>query len=266
MTSQPRLIDRDTSTRTKPMRLLVLGLCRTGTSSMYAALEQLGYTPHHMKECMKNPQSLRYWSEAARIRYFDAPGAPYGRDEFDKLLGEYDAVTDCPSAFFATDLMRAYPEAKVILTVRPPHKWHASMLATIWEAYTWRSMHILSYLDPFFVGTNFEFLNVFFRQLCNNDPGQAMIDGYERHNEEVRRAAKELGREFLEYDVVQGWGPLVEFLGVEKPEGEFPNVNDSKHFVGTLRMMRNFRIMVVLAKALVPVAVAGLAWWLYRGR
>lgn len=57
---------------------------------MCAALEQLGYTPHHMRSCMKNPQSLRYWSEAARIRYFDAPGAPYGRDEFDKLLGEHD--------------------------------------------------------------------------------------------------------------------------------------------------------------------------------
>ena len=47
--STQRLIDRDERTRQKPMRVLVLGMCRTGTTSIAIALRKLGYTflPNH---------------------------------------------------------------------------------------------------------------------------------------------------------------------------------------------------------------------------
>jgi hypothetical protein len=45
-----RLIDEDNNLRTRPMRLLVLGLSRTGTSSIGAALKMLGYKTFHMTE------------------------------------------------------------------------------------------------------------------------------------------------------------------------------------------------------------------------
>jgi hypothetical protein len=63
-----RPIDRDNGTRTKPMRVLVLGLSKTGTfvgalssgwdfafmltkfQALYTALQKLGYTPYHMTE------------------------------------------------------------------------------------------------------------------------------------------------------------------------------------------------------------------------
>jgi hypothetical protein len=43
-----RLIDSHPGVRTRPMQVLVLGASRTGTVSIMAALEQLGYNPYHM--------------------------------------------------------------------------------------------------------------------------------------------------------------------------------------------------------------------------
>lgn len=34
------------------------------------------------------------------------------------------AVCDMPAAYFAEELLEAYPDAKVILTIRDVDKWH----------------------------------------------------------------------------------------------------------------------------------------------
>lgn len=34
------------------------------------------------------------------------------------------AVCDMPAAYFAEELVQAYPDAKVILTIRDVDKWH----------------------------------------------------------------------------------------------------------------------------------------------
>ena len=47
-----RLIDSHPGVRTRPMQVLVLGASRTGTVSIMAALEQLGYNPYHMAKGM----------------------------------------------------------------------------------------------------------------------------------------------------------------------------------------------------------------------
>ena len=44
-------------------------------------------------------------------------GKPYGREESDSLLGRCMAATDTPCAAFYRELLDAYPDAKVILTV-----------------------------------------------------------------------------------------------------------------------------------------------------
>lgn len=54
---------------------------------------------------------------------------------------------------------------------------------------------------------------------------------YLKHNEDVRRLCKELGREVLEFEVgLDGWKELCGFLGVEVPKNGFPRTNDSATF------------------------------------
>lgn len=53
------------------------------------------------------------------------------------------------------------------------------------------------------------------------------IKGYEAHNQMVRDLVPR--ERLLEFNVMQGWRLLCEFLGVREPEGvEFPRVHDGE--------------------------------------
>ena len=105
--------------------------------------------------------------------------------------------------------MDAYPDAKIILTTRDEDKWFESMKATIWH-----STH------PSPVGSLIR------RHVWGDDPDRFGIERFRAHNEKVWALAKERGRDVLEYEVKQGYGPLCEFLGKAVPEGDFPRADD----------------------------------------
>lgn len=70
------------------------------------------------------------WWEAFEAK-FEGKGKPFGRDQFDKLLGHCQAVADNPCICFAEDLIAAYPEVKVILTLRPVDDWYRRVLTIL---------------------------------------------------------------------------------------------------------------------------------------
>jgi hypothetical protein len=51
--------------------------------------------------------------------------------DFDTVLGGSAACVDWPACVFWRELMVTYPEAPVLLSVRPPREWLASFDATI---------------------------------------------------------------------------------------------------------------------------------------
>jgi len=55
------------------------------------ALQMLGYTPYHMKECIvtHGVPHMRMMEEATRARHFGGV-KPYDRHDLQKLLGDYD--------------------------------------------------------------------------------------------------------------------------------------------------------------------------------
>lgn len=58
--------------------------------SLLAALRELGYHPYHMVEAV-NSASMDFplWEEALRAKFY-GEGKPWGREEFDKMLGQFD--------------------------------------------------------------------------------------------------------------------------------------------------------------------------------
>ena len=128
-------INRRECRRTVPMRLLALGLGRTGTASLRTALEELGFTStyHMMCASVENPPDCLMWSDALAAKY-DGVGT-FGREQWDQLFGHCQAVCDWPCVAFAKELVEAYPEAKVLVTTRDVDSWHASTLKTVhWRA------------------------------------------------------------------------------------------------------------------------------------
>jgi hypothetical protein len=66
---------------------------------------------------------------------------------------------------------------------------------------------------------------------------------YNEHIESVKKTIP--ADKLLIYRVNEGWGPLCEFLNVDKPEIPFPKVND------TSEMLRNFAIVKSLPYVLI---------------
>ncbi|KAI1082310.1 P-loop containing nucleoside triphosphate hydrolase protein [Whalleya microplaca] len=197
------------------MKVLVLGMPRTGTQSLANSLARLGITPvYHMREVGKNNhQGL--WLEALEAK-FEGKGEPWNREKFDQILGGFEALSDIPAAIFYNELLAAYPEAAVILTRRPEDKWFDSMMATIWHAHTHRPVPDPSPMAALGIKTQ--------KLLWDNDFPANGRRAYRAHNDLVREAAK--GRKFLEYQPGDGWAPLCEFLGLDVPEDPYPRDDD----------------------------------------
>lgn len=74
----------------KPIRVLCLGIPRTGTMSLGAALRILGYRCYnYIKACLVGPRDMKCWTEALDAKYF-GKGKKYGRNEFFKILKGFD--------------------------------------------------------------------------------------------------------------------------------------------------------------------------------
>lgn len=70
---------------------------------------------HGFQAILNNPRDNEMWLEALEAK-FDGKGKPYGLEEWDKLLGHCQGISDVPAILFAMELIEAYPDAKVILT------------------------------------------------------------------------------------------------------------------------------------------------------
>ncbi|KAL1795999.1 hypothetical protein ACET3X_006223 [Alternaria dauci] len=235
--STPRLIDRDERTRQKPMRILVLGMCRTGTTSIAVALRKLGYSSHQMRDVLANPSELALWEEAVNVTLLptqDRPEhqrkmKPYGKDELDKLLADYDAVMDIPGCVFAPQLVEAYPDAKVILTKRKYKDWEQSMQESIWCLDTWRLFTICRKLNLTQLAPLTRLVHSVFQAHNNNNyGGPAAKAAFDKHYDTVRSLVPKDRLLELDTDEDLSWEPLCGFLGKEIPKGSFPKASEEK--------------------------------------
>ncbi len=107
------------------LNVIGAGFGRTGTASLKRALEILGLGRcYHMTEVFARPQHAVTWQRACQ-------GEPV---DWHRLFQGYGAAVDWPASAFYPALMDAYPHAKVILTVREPERWYASVMQTIYPA------------------------------------------------------------------------------------------------------------------------------------
>ncbi len=232
------------------IRVIGAGFGRTGTTSLEAALEELGFGPcYGMKDSLASTEHAGAWEAAARGEAVD----------WRTLLKGYRSALDWPAASFYAELMEAYPEAKVILTVRDPEAWYESTRQTIYGApRTAYASPALSLLNLFATRTRRAtrvtegviWAGTFSGRFEDREHA---IGVFERHNEEVRERVPP--EKLLVYSVKQGWGPLCGFLGVEEPAGvPFPHLNDTQSFLEEVRR----RFVLPVAVPVVGMLLVGL--------
>ncbi|KAL6891786.1 P-loop containing nucleoside triphosphate hydrolase protein [Trichoderma longibrachiatum] len=248
-------INRRKLGRVVPMKVLILGLGRTGTASMRAAMKQLGYVDtYHMMNCsIENPPDALMWMDALCAKY-DGKGKPFTREDWDQLLGTCQAVCDWPAVAFAEELIKAYPEAKVVLTNRDVDSWHASTMKTVYWRATDPELRWLSNFD-WAASMYYPMLKKFFDTFFEGDFPNRGKDVYRKHYEHVRSLVPK--ERLLEYKVTDGWGPLCEFLGDPIPKDcGFPNVNDNSDFVSRSRRRNRNQMKNVALRYFVNLIIA----------
>lgn len=136
---------------------------------------------------------------------------------------------------FAPELMRMYPDAKIILTVRDDvDEWIQSYMSTVAQHFpeTYKEPSLLRRL------TRSANTNSSFRAACRiiNDHFLANIEAdprgfYEKWNQQIMsEVAKD---RLLIFNVKDGWKPLCNFLGrpdATESMGEFPHLNTAQSF------------------------------------
>jgi predicted naringenin-chalcone synthase len=204
------------------VKVIGAGFGRTGTMSLKVALEELGVGPcFHCPDPDVAPgadpqrqptgavaSSNGHSSERAPHEPVSArPAEPNGdQDEVDwrARLDGWGSTVGWLGARYYREMLDAWPEALVLLSVRDPDAWYASCRNAIdADAPIW---------DSVFEGRFAE--------------REHTIDLYRRHNEEVMSTVPR--ERLLVYEVAQGWEPLSEFLGVQAPEAPFPHLNRAR--------------------------------------
>ena len=117
--------------------------------------------------------------------------------------------------------MDAFPDARVVLTVREPESWYASVRAL--REMTSRMLETTA--GDARMRKFGEFMSAFERKAFG-DPNsrEETIKAFSRHNDQVRATVP--SERLLVYDIRQGWAPLCAFLDCPTPTVDFPNLND----------------------------------------
>lgn len=249
------LLPKNAQSHNLPMRVLVLGLPRTGTSSLVSALRILGYNPYTMRSLVTDPSHIPVWQDAVQSTQH-ASGLPLTIND---LLTDYDAIADLPGCLFAEQLIAAYPRAKVVLTTRAYAEWEASMQNSIWVLFTWRLFEVCRLTGLSRMAPLVRLLHALFGVHNGNQYGGLQTRrAFERHNERVRELVER--ERLLEIDAEDdsGWDELCAFLGQERPKVEYPRLEEDTAMRAGLEqtwysMVRYLVLMVVLLGAVLVV-------------
>lgn len=198
------------------MRMIGASWGRTGTTSLTAAVQQLGAGPVcHMQRMFEHPDEAAVWAAFRRGE----------RTDLADLLGRYGAGFDWPMCWAWQEAAALYPDAPVLLSTRDPEEWYRSVRGSIHQ---WAAPHranddparrpspeaedVLSLVWSSDFGT--------WEALLDE---RATIEAYEAHVAHVREACPPA--RLVEWSVGDGWRPLSRALGVPVPDEPFPHLN-----------------------------------------
>ena len=173
-------------------RVFAVGLSKTGTSSLTAALKLLGFRTRHFP--------------------IEMVGVDRGALTLRRsIAASYQSLTDTPVSALYRHLDTEFPGSKFILTVRDIDGWLRSCETHFARASWGRKIDLLH--DYLYGGSRFD--------------RRRFGESYERHVLGVEHYFQDRTSELLVLDVIggEGWERLCPFLDVPRPQIDFPWAN-----------------------------------------
>ncbi len=242
------------------LQVIGAGFGRTGTMSAYTALNILGFPCYHMFEVLENKANathLDFWRNVANT----PPGTKH---DWEQVFARYTAAVDNPACCVWRELLAAYPEAKVLLTLHPkgPEAWYESTIDTIYFTENRWQFKLLRYFAPFVRKMGDMSHKLIWQRNHRgtmNDRARA-IAHYQTHIEEVKAAVSP--DKLLIFKASDGWEPLCRFLGVPVPNEPFPNTNDRAQIKKVIMGMAvGAYVIIAIGAVLAGCLVYGAMHW-----
>ncbi len=225
------------------LEVIGAGFGRTGTLSLKAALERLGFgTCHHMEEVVRSPEQVRYWQSIA-----DGEEA-----DWDAVFEGFRSSCDWPSCTHWEALMRHFPDARIVLTVRDEDRWYDSAAETIHPATFMLPRWLQGLVPPLARANRMIIANVWDGEFDGRfEDREHAIRTYREHNAQVQAGVPP--ERLLVFRATDGWEPLCRFLDVPVPDEPYPHLNDA------VRIRRMLRIARLAGWGLLFAVVLGVA-------
>jgi len=188
-----------TDIKQTPTRIFGIGMHKTGTTSLYEALNILGYDAAH-------------WTTPRWARNIWEEMRTHGKSV---TLEKHEAITDFPIGLMYQQLDVSYPRSKFILTLRDEGEWLESVRRHFGEENRWRSTWDN---DAF---THRLHTEVYGRKRFDAD---VMLARYRRHTAEVLAYFKDRPADLLVMEE-PSWARLCPFLGLPVPVLPYPKAN-----------------------------------------
>lgn len=195
-------------------KIFCVGFHKTGTTSLYAALTELG---------LRTSGTIGHKLTADRL-------AREGAALCVSVARRFDAVEDMPWPIFFRELDEAYPKSKFILTTREAEAWHRSV-------------------DNHFGDVDSEMHRFIYGKASGRarENKARWIEVMTAHNETVRAHFRDRPGDFLEMDLFagDGWEKLAPFVGAPVPASPFPvkNTNADRESI-SYRLKRKLNQLV----------------------
>jgi hypothetical protein len=222
------------------MKIIGAGFGRTGTLSVKTAIEELGYGPcYHMKTALTRPWHIPFWIHAEKKT----------SKQWQRFFRNYNATVDWPASEFYKELMQAWPQAKVILTVRDPERWYESALKTIYriqQDFPWWFPNFFFKLQEKHIWQG--------RFEGRFEDRDFAIQNFNQYIEEVKSYVPK--ENLLVFNVKDGWGPLCDYLNVPVPDKPFPHLHDKDTYLKYIRTVKTGFIIAGAGILLILVSAA----------
>jgi glutaredoxin-related protein len=181
------------------MKILGAGLSRTGTLSLHKALQILGFNSVH-------------WEPSRLNDVIKGVGSDF------KRYDDVDAVSDIPAAFFFREIFGAYPNCKVILTIRDMDSWFESV------KYHYQKAVPANLVDQ---PQMLEEAKMLQKMVYGSE--EAIEDLYKQRFKEHNQAVIDYlsPERLLVMNIIDGdgWSKLCPFLNLAEPKDTFPCLN-----------------------------------------
>nr|XP_002122744.1 uncharacterized protein LOC100181848 [Ciona intestinalis] len=217
------------------MKVIMAGLPKTGTKTMHAAFDIIGYSVYDIMEhfWLHGDQWNKFWSGKGTIA------------DLEEMYKDVDTCVDGPIFYYWEELLQAFPDAKIILTIRDEDQWWKSMQKQVENMQSNKMFSAMMTLSP----TGHRYLR-FVRRMMMVEFGSMfdlhdIIHGKNVMNEMICRRTfrqsnlyvmqKAPKTNLLVYKVSDGWEPLCKFLDVPVPNVPFPHKNARGGLLETLK-------------------------------